>query len=244
MGLFTIAFVFDENQAEKMLRAGADVLCVHLGLTKGGLRGAKKVLPLEAGAKLAQQVFSAANAVRHDVIKMIYGGPVHTPMDLQYISNNTRVQGYIGGSTFDRTPSEKAIEERTRQFKTAGRYESDELLQKMLTGIDRRDYVGFVKEYVAANYMNGISFSDLARAAHVSRSHLSMLFKKETGITFPAYLIKFRVHKACAIFERENIPSYRVAQLVGYNDYAHFSKTFKKIVGLSPTEFTTMEYNK
>lgn len=238
MGLFTIAFVFDENQAEKMIQAGADMLCVHLGLTKGGLRGAKKALTLEAGAKLAERIFSASDAIKPDIIKMIYGGPVHTPMDLQYFTNNTTAHGYIGGSTFDRTPAEKAIEQRTHQFKTTGLYENDELLQKMLFGIERHDYVGFVKEYIATNYMNEISFTDLAMIAHVSRTHLSMLFKKETGMTFTAYLTDFRIHKACSILERGNISCNRVSQLVGYPDYAHFSKTFKKIVGISPSEFT------
>lgn len=237
IGLFTIAFVFDEQQAEQMLHAGADVLCVHLGLTKGGERGAKKVLTLEAGTELAKQVFSVGDRVRPDVFKMVYGGPVHTPMDLEYISNNTSAHGYIGGSTFDRTPSERVIEERVRQFKTAGQYETDELLQKMLFGIDRRDYVGFVKEYVAQNYMNEISFTDLASVAKLSRSHLSMLFRKDTGLTFPSFLTNFRIHKACEIIKREDLPFTEVAELVGYRDYAHFSKTFKKVTGYSPSEF-------
>ncbi|WP_438432240.1 phosphoenolpyruvate hydrolase family protein [Gorillibacterium sp. sgz500922] len=237
MGLFTIAFVFEESQAESMLQAGADVLCVHLGLTKGGALGAKKVLTLEAGTELAQRVFSVGDRLRPEVFKMVYGGPVHTPMDLEYISNNTSAQGYIGGSTFDRTPSERAIEERVRQFKTAGQYENDELLQKMLFGIDQRDYVGFVKEYIAQNYMNEIAFTDLAAVAKLSRSHLSTLFRKETGLTFPAFLTNFRIHKACSILEQENLPLTQVAELVGYRDYAHFSKTFKKVIGLTPSEY-------
>lgn len=243
MDLFTIAFVFDESQAEKMLRAGADVLCVHLGLTMGGLRGAKKVLSLEAGTKLANRVFSIGDALRPDVFKMVYGGPVHTPMDVQYIYNNTTAHGYIGGSTFDRTPTEKAIEDLTREFKITGQYETDELLQKMLYGIEKRDYVGFVKEYVAANYMHEISFADLASVTHVSRSHLSVLFRKETGRTFPAYLANFRVHKACEIIKRENLAFAQVAQLVGFGDYAHFSKTFKKITGFSPIDYAYSQKN-
>lgn len=237
IGLFTIAFVFDEVQAEKMLNAGADVLCVHLGLTKGGARGAKKVLTLEAGTQLAKQVFSVGDRIRPEVFRMVYGGPVHTPMDLEYLYNNTTAQGYIGGSTFDRTPSEKAIEERVRQFKTTEQSENDELLQKMLFGMNRQDYVEFVKEYVAQNYMNDIAFTDLASVAKLSRSHLSMLFRKETGLTFPAFLTNFRIHKACDIIEQKDIPFSDVAALVGYSDYAHFSKTFKKMTGCSPSEY-------
>ena len=44
LDLFTIAFVVDAEQARKMTLAGADVICAHLGLTKGGFLGAKKYL--------------------------------------------------------------------------------------------------------------------------------------------------------------------------------------------------------
>lgn len=40
--MFTVAFVFNDMQAAQMIEAGADVICVHLGLTGGGLLGAKK----------------------------------------------------------------------------------------------------------------------------------------------------------------------------------------------------------
>ena len=215
LGLFTVAFVFDAGQAEKMLLAGADVLCVHFGLTKGGLRGAKKVLTLEAGARIAKEAFAVCDELRPDAVKMVYGGPVNTPADVEYIYTNTTAQGYIGGSTFDRTPLERAIEEQVRQFKAAGHYEMDELLQKMLYGAYKQDYVGFVMEYVARNYMNDISFAELASVAKVSRSHLSLLFRKETGQTFPAHLANFRIRKACAILDRERLPLAEVARLVG-----------------------------
>ena len=237
-GLFTVAFVFDVQQTEKMLLAGADVLCVHFGLTKGGLRGARKVLTLEAGVKLAREAFALCNAMRPEVFKLVYGGPVSTPADMEYVYNNTAAQGYIGGSAFDRTPLERAIEEQVRRFKAAGNDEMDELLQKMLYGAYKQDYVGFVMEYAAQNYMNEISFSELASVAKVSRSHLSLLFRKETGQTFPAYLTSLRIAKARQIIEREQLPLAEVARLVGYGDYAHFSKTFKKHTGYSPSKYT------
>ena len=50
--MFTVAFVFNKSQAKKMFDAGADLLCIHLGLTKGGELGAKKVLSLVASRDL------------------------------------------------------------------------------------------------------------------------------------------------------------------------------------------------
>jgi predicted TIM-barrel enzyme/AraC-like DNA-binding protein len=235
--LFTVAFVFSTVQAEKMLKAGADVICAHLGLTCGGELGAKKALSLKAGVQLAVEIFAVCDLRRQNTIKLVYGGPVSTPTDVEYIYKNTNAHGYIGGSSFDRIPSEKLIVENTRKFKTVGSYKSDELLKKMLRGIKKIDYVKFVKEYVAIHYMNGISFEDLAAVAQVSRSHLSTLFHKETGYTFPEYLANLRINKACEIIQHEPIHFFQVAELVGYEDYYHFSKIFKKITGYSPSEY-------
>lgn len=85
--------------------------------------------------------------------------------------------------------------------------------------------------------MNDISFLDLANAAHISRSYLSSLFKKEVGCNFPEYLVKFRINKATEILNKKNIQLSQLAILVGYEDYAQFSKMFKKYKGCSPKQY-------
>jgi predicted TIM-barrel enzyme/AraC-like DNA-binding protein len=244
--LFTVAFVFNEQQAEAMLDAGADIVCAHLGFTAGGMLGAKKVLSLEAAKAKAQRIFGVCNAIRPDVIKMIYGGPVKTPVDVQYMYSNTDLVGYIGGSSFERIPSEKSITNITRAFKTMGNLNEDDLMVKMLEGITKHyDYVQFVKKYVAEHYMQKVSFVDLAKVAYISRSHLSNLFKKEVGCSFPVYLVQYRVNKAKEIIKaNEDIALVTVANLVGYQDYAQFSKMFKKYSGESPTQYKSRHKHK
>lgn len=237
--MFTVAFVFDELQAEDMINAGADVICVHLGLTSGGLLGAKKVFSLE-GAKLkAAKIFNKCNELKPDVIKLIYGGPVKTPIDIQYMYNNIEdLMGYIGGSAFERIPSEKSLTNITKAFKVSEELKEDDLMTKMLNGVTKHyNYVEFVKEYVAQNYMNDISFIDLAKIAHISRGYLSTLFKKEVGCSFPEYLVKFRINKAVEFMHKENMQLSQVSTLVGYKDYAQFSKMFKKYKGCSPRQY-------
>ena len=118
---------------------------------------------------------------------MIYGGPVKTPVYVQYMySDNTDIMGYIGGSAFERIPSEQSLTAITRNFKRLGKLNEDDFMVKMLSGITKHyDYVEFVKEYVAQNYSDEIVFADLARVAHISRSYLSSLFKKEVGLQLP-----------------------------------------------------------
>jgi YesN/AraC family two-component response regulator len=196
------------------------------------------VLSLEAAKNTAQRIFTVCDEIRPDVIKMIYGGPVKTPIDVQYMYSNMKLMGYIGGSSFERIPSEKSITNITKAFKTSGSLSEDDLMVKMLDGITKHyDYVQFVKKYVSEHYMQKISFLDLAKVAYVSRSYLSTLFKKEVGCSFPVYLVQYRIKKAVDIMTTQELHLSDVAELVGYHDYSQFSKMFKKYMGLSPKQF-------
>ncbi len=116
-GLFTIAFVFDEKQAEKMAKIRVDIVCAHLGLTVGGEKGAKQGMSLEEGIDLTNRIFRVVDCFDPEIIKMFYGGPITTPQDTDYFYKNTAALGHIGGSSFERIPTEKIIKETTGRFK-------------------------------------------------------------------------------------------------------------------------------
>ncbi|MGN7356381.1 phosphoenolpyruvate hydrolase family protein [Paenibacillus sp. SAF-054] len=234
-GMLTMAFVFNTEQAAFMLDAGADVICAHLGVTAGGLMGTKKVLSLEKGAEIARQIFAVCDQSGRNPVKLVYGGPVHTPIDVQYMYANTSAMGYVGGSSFERIPTEEAIVEATHRFKITGQLEQDEpLMDKLSHAGEPYDYVAYVKEFIADNYMNNISLTELADRIHVSRTHLSALFNREVGCSFPEYIAKYRIHKAQDVMKHTKLSLARIAELVGYPDYVHFSKTFKKYSGCTP----------
>ena len=236
--LFTVAFVVNGEQARQMTEAGADIICAHLGLTKGGFLGAKKYISINDARKISDEIFDACDSVRDDVIKMIYAGPANTPLDMQYMYQNTKCQGYIGGSTFDRIPTERAILNTTRAFKSYGDFDANNPMMRMLDGNwNSGEYVEFVKKYVEEHYMNEIQLRDLAAVAHVSGSYLSVKFKKEVGCSFTEYLVRFRINKAKELFEHRFTSCKEVASMVGYTDYTQFSKIFKKYTGKSPTEY-------
>ena len=237
LDLLTVAFVTDKHQTEEMLKAGADIICVHLGLTKGGFMGAKKYISMETARKMAVEIFEVCDALRPEVIKMVYTGPANTPIDMQYMYQNTSCEGYIGGSVFDRIPVEHAIPNMTRAFKTKGSLDAnDPLLKLSEEHRSIRDYVKFIKEYVEENYEKEIQLRDLAAIIHVSVSYLSVCFKKEMGIPFTEYLVRYRMNKAKELLAEGNISCKEVAWQVGYEDYSQFSKMFKKYIGCSPTK--------
>lgn len=99
LDLFTIAFVTTEEETRQMIEAGADVICVNLGLTKGGFLGPKRHLSIEDARRMTDKIYALCNEMNPDIIKMIYAGPANTPIDMQYMYQNTECQGYIGGST-------------------------------------------------------------------------------------------------------------------------------------------------
>jgi len=122
MGLLTIPYVFDVASAEAMAAVGADVVVVHIGLTTSGSIGAKTALSMEESVQRIQQVGDAARRVKDDVIVLFHGGPIATPDDVALVLDNTTgTHGFLGASSVERLPTEKAIEETARQFKSLKR---------------------------------------------------------------------------------------------------------------------------
>lgn len=242
--LFTVAFVFNEEQAELMINAGADVICVHLGLTEGGTLGAKKLISLQSAKKMTTDIIDRCTQLNPNIIIMIYGGPVNKPIDVQFISDDTTIMGYIGGSAFERIPAEQAFTSVAKSFKEISDYQYDELIRKFMNGIENQtDYIEFVKKYISLHFMDDITLNEVSDILSLSRSYLSTLFKKEIGITFTQYLIDFRLNRAIEIIELENLPLNRVAEMVGYPNYPQFSKIFKKHRGISPKEIMKKNIN-
>ncbi|MBU5267367.1 phosphoenolpyruvate hydrolase family protein [Virgibacillus proomii] len=238
LDLITVAFVFNETQAIDMLNAGADIICVHLGLTVGGILGAKQIQSLQSAKKLAVDIFHACDKVNPNVIKMVYGGPVNRPIDVQFMYDGTEIDGYIGGSVFERIPAEQIIFNITKSFKETYDVKYETYIQKIMAGFsNKEDYVEFIKDYISTHYMDEITLNDLASILNLSRPYLSSLFKIEVGIPFTQYLIDFRLNRAIEIMQEKRLPLSTVAEMVGYPDYAQFSKIFKKRKGVSPTVF-------
>ena len=122
-GLLTTPYVFDEDSAAAMAKAGADVVVCHLGLTTGGSIGAETALTLADCPAKVDAWAGAALTVNRDVIVLVHGGPVAMPDDAEYVLKNSAVcHGFYGASSMERLPAETALTEQTRAFKRiAGR---------------------------------------------------------------------------------------------------------------------------
>jgi predicted TIM-barrel enzyme len=120
--LLTTPYVFCEEDAQAMAKAGADVIVCHLGLTTGGSIGAQTALKLCDCPARVEAWAEAALRVRRDAIVLVHGGPVAEPADAAFIMKNTRnCHGFYGASSMERLPVELALTEQTRKFKRIGR---------------------------------------------------------------------------------------------------------------------------
>lgn len=93
-----------------------------------------------------------------------------------------------------------------------------------------------VKE-IQLSHATDQSLSAYAKRYGYNASYLSSLFKKEMGVSFIEYVIQYRINKAKELLVSSNQPIGLIAYQVGYNEYYHFAKAFKKNVGVSPTEY-------
>lgn len=93
-------------------------------------------------------------------------------------------------------------------------------------------------KYIEENYyLNDLNINDISDKLEVTSSYLSKLLKKETGLSFIDYLTNIRIKKAMYIMEDPTIKIYDVAEIVGYSNQHYFCRAFKKVVGISPTEY-------
>ena len=103
---------------------------------------------------------------------------------------------------------------------------------------DKSKYVLEAMAYIGEHYHEpNIGVAAIAQHLGISEGHLSHTFKKETDYTLLNYLTRYRVHRAMELLRDCRLKVYEVAEQVGYRDIAYFSATFKKLVGMSPSEY-------
>jgi predicted TIM-barrel enzyme/DNA-binding NtrC family response regulator len=131
-GLVTLAYAHTREEAVAAAQRGVDIVNIDLGWNKGGVRGVDTIVRIEEAALTANTITRAVHAAAPNTTCVVEGGPIVSPKQLEELCQVARVDGYIGGSTIDRVPSESAIEIVTAAFKAIG------TLQQRIDGLERR----------------------------------------------------------------------------------------------------------
>jgi predicted TIM-barrel enzyme len=119
LDMLTCPYVFDEDGARRFAEVGADVVVAHVHTTVAGSIGVKGAMTLDEAVDRVQAMHDAAKSVNEQVLVLCHGGPIAHPDDAQYVLERTDgVAGFFGASSIERLPTEPAIEDQARRFKS------------------------------------------------------------------------------------------------------------------------------
>lgn len=94
-----------------------------------------------------------------------------------------------------------------------------------------------IKEYILANYNRELTLEIISNALSISPWYMSRVFKKETGYSPMQYVTNLRLGEAQVLLIHTSMPVTVVAQSVGYSSSGAFNYSFRKMFGITPTEF-------
>lgn len=94
-----------------------------------------------------------------------------------------------------------------------------------------------ISKYIEENYNRDISLNEIGDFFSITPEYVSSLFKKERGENYLVFLSRLRMERAMEMLRDSELKTYEIAEKVGYYDTHHFSKVFKKLMGMTPSEY-------
>ena len=116
-GMFTMAYVATPSDARSMAEAGADCIVPHVGATRGGLSGHDGGQQIADAVVSINEITHAALTVRGDILLLAHGGAISEPEDTDQVYRQTKCVGFVGASSIERIPIERAVRGAAEAFK-------------------------------------------------------------------------------------------------------------------------------
>lgn len=92
-------------------------------------------------------------------------------------------------------------------------------------------------EYISLHYADTLTSAELSKKWFLSESYFCRFFKKATGQPPTEYINRIRVDKAAVLLKKTNESITKISSKVGFDDVNYFSRTFKKFMNISPSEY-------
>ncbi len=99
------------------------------------------------------------------------------------------------------------------------------------------ELVRAAKNHIQQYLLNNLNAGEVARALNISREHLSRVFSREAGITLYQYILREKILRACYFLKDTNMSSKEISQELGFEQPSHFSRTFLRIIKITPRQF-------
>lgn len=118
----------------------------------------------------------------------------------------------------------------------------DSLLMHNLTenSASLKDNSGLLKnaiDYIEKNYKRAITLKELCANCCVSKQHLNRCFNKSLNITPMAFVIQYKIFKACDMLKQPDYSIKAISFELGFDNQCYFSKVFKRVTGESPSNY-------
>ncbi|MGM0877913.1 MAG: response regulator transcription factor [Bacillota bacterium] len=101
-----------------------------------------------------------------------------------------------------------------------------------------------ILEYIEEHYADPLTLTGVANYFHFNPSYLSSYFTSNNSEGFIEYLNKIRIEEATKLLTNDKLSIAEISGIVGYSDHSYFCKVFKKIKGLSPSQYRRNQYMK
>lgn len=97
--------------------------------------------------------------------------------------------------------------------------------------------ISLILKTIDTQYTSEINFTALAEQFHITPNYLSILIKKETGMTFTELIINKRMNAACHLLRETTLPIQNIVEQIGYSEYSYFNRLFKKRMDMTPNQY-------
>lgn len=114
-------------------------------------------------------------------------------------------------------------------------------VKEVEVNINHKEKTHEIIKYLNNHYEEELSLDVIAKNFFISKYYLSHVFKKNTGFTINEYIVNRRILKAKELLKQNNTVS-EVSDMVGFKNYCHFIRSFKKATGISPKQYAKRYY--
>lgn len=199
-----------------------------------------------------------------------YGSDEENPWTIYWIHFKGKLAQYYAGDSLEPTSVNPSVNSRIRQrmdlfegifntlrsgYSNGNLHYASSLFQYYLGTLkyidqyrevtcnhtDEGNMVEAIVHYMKENIEKHITLQDISEYMGYSISHLSMLFKKETGHSLLAYLNLLKIQQACMMLDETDMKINQICYKIGIEDAYYFSRLFMKTMGMSPKEYRELK---